>query len=64
MAATESHDVDLLDLVSFGHTLRHHGLVIADAKADHDIPVDVFMVLLADNQGRSQVLSKPRAPGC
>ncbi|XBI96817.1 hypothetical protein VPH35_033039 [Triticum aestivum] len=49
MAATESHDVDLLDLVSFGHTLRHHGLVIADAKADHDIPVNVFMVLLADN---------------
>ncbi|KAF7012302.1 hypothetical protein CFC21_026509 [Triticum aestivum] len=49
MAAAESHDVELLDLVSFGHTLRHHGLVIADAKADHDIPVDVFMLLLADN---------------
>ena len=48
MAAAASHDVELLDLVSFGHTLLHHGLVIADA--DHDsAAVDTFKLLLADN---------------
>ncbi|KAF7012304.1 hypothetical protein CFC21_026511 [Triticum aestivum] len=48
MAAAASHDVDLGDLVSFGRTLLHHGLVIADA--DHDsADVDTFKLLLADN---------------
>ncbi|KAE8778817.1 putative ubiquitin carrier protein E2 23 [Hordeum vulgare] len=52
MAAVASHDVELLDLVSFGHTLRHHGLVVAHVVEadDHDsADIGTFRLLLADN---------------